>query len=133
MLFYEPHKRDRVVLPHDPFKALIAPRPIGWVTTRSKEGAINLAAPNPLTNAEFMRGLREAAGVRFGLPASGWVLELGTFFLRTESELVLKSRRVAPGRLLNAGFKFRFPEWREAAHDLVCRWKQSASGYAASL
>lgn len=43
MLFYEPHKRDRAVLPHDPFKALIAPRPIGWVTTRSSDGAINLA------------------------------------------------------------------------------------------
>ena len=43
MLFYEPHKRDRTVLPHDPFKALIAPRPIGWVTTRSSDGAINLA------------------------------------------------------------------------------------------
>lgn len=43
MLFYEPHKRDRTLLPHDPFKALIAPRPIGWVSSVSKQGDINLA------------------------------------------------------------------------------------------
>jgi flavin reductase (DIM6/NTAB) family NADH-FMN oxidoreductase RutF len=43
MLFYEPAQRDRSLLPHDPFKALIAPRPIGWVTTRSRDGALNLA------------------------------------------------------------------------------------------
>ncbi len=43
MLFYEPDARDKTILPHDPFKALIAPRPIGWVTTRSKSGALNLA------------------------------------------------------------------------------------------
>src|ERR1039458_8951240 len=43
LLFYEPDARDKTILPHDPFKALIAPRPIGWVTTRSKNGALNLA------------------------------------------------------------------------------------------
>ena len=43
MLFYEPHARDRAILPHDPFKAIIAPRPIGWVTSQSASGAINLA------------------------------------------------------------------------------------------
>jgi flavin reductase (DIM6/NTAB) family NADH-FMN oxidoreductase RutF len=43
LLFYEPDARDKTILPHDPFKALIAPRPIGWVTTRSKSGALNLA------------------------------------------------------------------------------------------
>jgi flavin reductase (DIM6/NTAB) family NADH-FMN oxidoreductase RutF len=43
VLFYEPHLRDKTVLPHDPFKAAIAPRPIGWVSTISAGGAVNLA------------------------------------------------------------------------------------------
>jgi flavin reductase (DIM6/NTAB) family NADH-FMN oxidoreductase RutF len=43
VLFYEPHERDRSLLPHDPFKAAIAPRPIGWVSTLNAEGAVNLA------------------------------------------------------------------------------------------
>ena len=83
-------------------------------------GPINLAAPNPLPNAEFMRGLRRAWGVKFGLPASKWMLEIGAVFLQTETELILKSRRVVPGRLLEAGFPFDFPTWPEAAQNL-CR------------
>jgi uncharacterized protein (TIGR01777 family) len=86
------------------------------------EGAVNVASPNPLENREFMKALREAWGARIGLPAPGWMLELGTFFLRTESELVLKSRRVVPGRLVEDGFQFQFPEWAVAARDLVERW-----------
>ena len=43
MIFYEPHARDRERLPHDPFKALVAPRPIGWVSTLAADGAVNLA------------------------------------------------------------------------------------------
>ena len=88
-------------------------------------GPVNLAAPNPLPNAEFMRQLREAAGVRLGLPATRWMLELGAILLRTETELILKSRRVVPGRLLNAGFAFDFPHWRPAAEDLCRRWSRS--------
>jgi len=86
-------------------------------------GVVNVASPNPLPNREFLEILREAWGIRFGMPARGWMLEIGTFLMRTESELVLKSRRVAPGRLLAAGFQFRFPEWRAAAKDLVGRWR----------
>ena len=93
-------------------------------------GAINLAAPNPLPNAEFMRALREAWGTRLGLPASRWMVELGTWFLRTESELVLKSRRVVPGRLIKAGFGFRFPEWAAAARDLCRRWPEGYKRHA---
>jgi NAD dependent epimerase/dehydratase family enzyme len=66
-----------------------------------------------------MRALREAWGVRIGLPSPGWMVEIGAFALRTESELVLKSRRVVPGRLLAAGFQFLFPEWPAAARALV--------------
>jgi len=86
-------------------------------------GPVNLASPNPLPNAEFMRVLRDAAGVRFGLPATRWMLEMGALALQTETELILKSRRVVPGRLLSAGFEFVFPEWRRAAQDLVERWR----------
>ena len=70
-----------------------------------------MAAPGPLPNAAFMRVLREAWGIRVGLPAARWMLEVGTFLMRTESELVLKSRRVVPGRLLGSGFAFEQPEW----------------------
>ena len=83
------------------------------------KGAVNLCSPHPVPNAAFMRDLRAALGRRFGLPAPAWLLELGTWALRTESELVLKSRRVIPGRLLDAGFTFRFPLWADAARDLA--------------
>jgi uncharacterized protein len=64
----------------------------------------------------------QAAGAYLGPPAAGWMLEIGTFFLRTETELVLKSCRVIPGRLVEAGFQFQFPEWADAAQNLVIRW-----------
>jgi uncharacterized protein (TIGR01777 family) len=83
--------------------------------------AVNLASTEPLPNADFMRVLRKAWGKRWGLPAKRWMLELGAFFLRTESELILKSRRVVPGLLLQSGFKFTFPTWAEAAEDLCSR------------
>jgi uncharacterized protein (TIGR01777 family) len=85
---------------------------------------VNLASPNPLPNCEFLKILREAWGIRFGMPTRGWILEMGTLLMRTESELVLKSRRVVPGRLVSAGFRFCFPAWREAAQDLVARWPE---------
>ena len=87
------------------------------------EGAVNVAAPHPLPNREFMEGLREAWGMPNGLPAPAALIELAAVFLRTESELVLKSRRVVPGRLLEAGFEFEYPEWAEAAEDLVRQWR----------
>ncbi len=86
-------------------------------------GVVNLASPNPLPNAEFLRTLRREWGTRIGLPAAPWLIEIGTWMMRTESELVLKSRRVVPGRLLAAGFQFQFPEWADAARDLVARWR----------
>ena len=86
-------------------------------------GAVNLAAPNPLPNREFMRAMREAWGIWVGLPAAEWMIELGTWAMRTESELVLKSRRVVPGRLLEAGFQFEYSEWPGAARELVGRWR----------
>ena len=86
-------------------------------------GAVNLASPNPLPNRDFMRTLREAWGTRVGLPAPAWLIEIGTFLMQTESELVLKSRWVVPQRLLDAGFSFEFSEWANAARDLVAQWR----------
>jgi len=86
-------------------------------------GVLNLAAPGPLPNAEFMCAMREACGIGFGLSAARWMLEIGAVVLRTETELILKSRRVVPGRLIESGFPFQFPEWRGAARDLVGRWR----------
>jgi uncharacterized protein (TIGR01777 family) len=91
------------------------------------EGPINIAALGPLTQRNFMAALRAASGARIALPATRWMVELGTFFLRTESELILKSRNVVPGRLLGAGFSFEFPEWPSAADDLVTRWRSRRS------
>jgi uncharacterized protein len=87
------------------------------------EGPVNLAAPNPLPNRAFMAALREAWNMPNGIPTPAILLEVGAFLLRTETELVLKSRRVIPGRLLDAGFQFNFPEWHAAAEDLVQRWR----------
>ncbi len=95
-------------------------RALYWLIENDLEGSVNVASPNPLPNSDFMRMLRKAWGTKFGLPASRWMLEVGAFFLRTETELILKSRRVVPGRLLASGFTFQFPTWSEAAADL-CR------------
>ena len=85
------------------------------------DSVVNVSSPAPVPNREFMAVLREAWGVKIGLPASRWMVEIGTWLLRTEPELVLKSRRVIPRRLLESGFRFEFPEWSEAAKDLVAR------------
>ena len=100
---------------------------VDWLIAHDEAaGAINLAAPQPLPQAAFMRELRKAAGVAIGLPATKWMAEVGAFFLRTDTELTLKSRRVVPQRLLDAGFEFAFPSWPKAADDLVRRWRENA-------
>jgi len=99
-------------------------RAIEFLIAREElSGVVNVASPNPLPNREFLRALREAWGARMALPNPKWLIEIGTFLMRTESELVLKSRRVVPARLLAAGFEFSFPEWPAAARDLVARWR----------
>ncbi|HEX5533390.1 MAG TPA: TIGR01777 family oxidoreductase [Actinomycetales bacterium] len=84
-------------------------------------GPVNIAAPEPLPQRDLMRTLRRAWGRRPGLPATAWMAEIGAWVLRTDTELLLKSRRVVPGRLLDAGFSFEYPVWPEAAEDLVRR------------
>lgn len=100
-----------------------------WLIEHDLPGPVNLAAPNPLPNADFMRVLRQAWGMRFGLPAPRWMLEIGTFLMRSESELVLKSRRVVPRRMLESGFVFRYPTWDEAAEELCRRWRDCRSAH----
>lgn len=100
-------------------------RAVYWLIEKQEiEGAINLAAPNPLPNADFMRELREAWGIPLGLPATKLMLEIGAIFMRTETELLLKSRRVVPQRLLEGEFGFHFPSWDSAAKDLCRQWRE---------
>ncbi len=97
-------------------------RAVMWLIQHDElEGPVNLASPNPLPNADFMRALRSARGVPFGLPASQWMLELGAFLAQSETELILKSRRVVPTKLVDSGFTFQFPNWPEAARELCAR------------
>ncbi len=104
-------------------------RAVTWLIEHDElEGAVNLAAPNPLPNADFMRALREAWGIGVGLPATNLMLEVGAFLLRSETELIRKSRRVVPGKLLASGFAFKFPTWPETARDLCQRWRETRSG-----
>ena len=107
-------------------------RAVYWLIEREElDGAVNVAAPHPVPYAEFMRALREAWGIPVGLPAARWMLAVGAFLMRSETELVLKSRRVIPGRLLESGFTFRFPEWPAAARDLCVRWREARRAAAA--
>jgi uncharacterized protein (TIGR01777 family) len=99
-------------------------RAVDWLLERKEiSGSVNLAAPQPLPNAEFMRELRRAWGARFGLPVPRWMLAIGALVMGTETELVLKSRRVVPAVLQRSGFEFKFPEWPDAARDLCKRWR----------
>ncbi len=90
---------------------------------REIDGAVNLASPNPLPNAAFMKAIRAAWGTRVGLPATDWMLEIGARILKTESELILKSRRVVPTRLMQSGFTFAHGDWNAAAKELCERWR----------
>jgi len=93
-----------------------------WIIAHDKlAGVINVSSPNPLPQEDFMRVLRTAAGARVALPALRWMLEIGAAVMGTETELILKSRRVVPARLLESGYVFTHPNWPDAALDLVRR------------
>jgi hypothetical protein len=94
-------------------------RAIEWIIEHENlSGAVNLAAPNPVPNTGFMTTIRKACHTALGLPSPSWLLEVGAFFLRTETELIIKSRRVVPAKLLGNGFKFRFEQPELAIEDL---------------
>lgn len=87
-------------------------RAVEWmINTETARGAYNMAAPNPLTNAEMMKRIRKKVGVSFGLPAFEWMLEIGAFVMRTEAELMTNSMYVYPERLLKEGFVFEREEF----------------------
>ena len=95
-------------------------RAVDWIIEHENlSGPVNVAAPNPITNREMMAALRNVGGMPFGLPAPSWMLEVGAFVLRTETELIIKSRRVVPVRLIESGFHFSFPQFRAALENLI--------------
>lgn len=82
-------------------------------------GAINITAPNPLSNEAFMKKLRQEMKIPFGLNAAVWQLEIASVFLKTETELLLKSRNVYPEKLVKSGFHFNYPVIEQALEDLI--------------
>jgi len=97
-------------------------RAVEWLIDRDDfSGPVNLASPNQIPQREMMRIIRRELGVPFGLPATRRMLEVAAFVHRTEAELIIKSRRVAPGRLLEAGFQFLFPRMEDAVREIEGR------------
>jgi uncharacterized protein (TIGR01777 family) len=95
-------------------------RAIEFLSTSPDFGdTVNVTSPNPVENRDLMAILRRVLGVRSGIPLFGWMLEVGAFGIRTETELLLKSRWVVPTRLLAAGFEFKFPQLDGALRDIL--------------
>ena len=88
------------------------------IDTPNVFGTINLASPKPLRETDLMRALRDRIKpwIHFNVPA--WMLTIGAFFLRTETELVLKSRRVVPTRAQQLGYIFQYPSINRALDEL---------------
>lgn len=91
------------------------------------EGVFNCAAPNPVTNEALMESIRNMLSVPIGLPAPEWLLKIGAMLIHTEPELILKSRWVLPRRLLEAGFKFRYPQLPDALKSLNTSFEATGS------
>ena len=92
---------------------------IRWILDRDDlAGPINVASPGASDSRGLMRALRQTVGARVGLPATRWMLELGSWALRTESEMVLKSRWVRPEVLEASGYRFRWAELEPALRDV---------------
>jgi NAD dependent epimerase/dehydratase family enzyme len=97
-------------------------RSIQWILAHPElEGPVNIASPNPVPNAVFMKTFREVCHRPVGLPATAWMLEIGAFLLRTETELLVKSRRVVPEKLIDSGFRFQYPELRAALEQITAQ------------
>lgn len=94
-------------------------RAVDFIIEKELTGKVNIVSPKPIRNVDFMSKLRKAVNFPFGIPLSKTLLEIGSFFIRTETELVLKSRNVIPKRLLENGFEFKFGNIDEAFQDLA--------------
>lgn len=96
-----------------------------WLFENEKaEGVYNCVAPNAVSNKQFLQTLRKISGNVFGLPAPALLLELGAFLIRTETELMLKSRWVYPARALHEGFNFRFKTIEDAFNEIISHLKR---------
>jgi uncharacterized protein len=97
-------------------------RMIEWFTGHTElNGTYNCAAPNPVTNSEFMQTLRRTTGTRIGLPAYTWMIKIGGAVIGTSPELVLKSRWVLPTKILETGFQFHYPDLDKAMKDIISK------------
>ncbi|MGB1032365.1 MAG: TIGR01777 family oxidoreductase [Flavobacteriales bacterium] len=94
-------------------------RSLEFIMKSRVEGTINVCAPTPEKNEQMMRILRDLLSKKIGIHADEWMLEIGAFVLRTETELVLKSRNVIPKKLQQLGFSFRYPNMDKALLNLV--------------
>ena len=93
---------------------------IDWVIQeKSIEGILHCASPYPVTNKEFMKSMRSAVSMPFGLPNPGFLIRLGAVFIGTEPELVLSGRRVVSKILAENNFKFKYPHLADAVHQLA--------------
>ncbi|MHB8635333.1 MAG: TIGR01777 family oxidoreductase [Fimbriimonadaceae bacterium] len=101
-----------------------------WFLLEHEElaGPVNIASPSPMPNVEFNATIRQAFGTRLAVPVPTWLLDIGMAMIKSESELVLKSRRVIPTRLLKAGFEFKYETWGNACKELMHRWKATHTG-----
>ena len=91
------------------------------------KGVINFSSPHPMPQKEFMSHIRAACGTKIYFPITKWMSEIGAIFLKTDTQLILKSRRVVPTKLLSNGFQFQFPQWSEAVADIICRSNEENS------
>lgn len=89
-----------------------------FLQNETSSGAYNMAAPNPVSNEVLHRTLRKTLGVPFGIPQPKFLLEFGAWLIKTETELILKSRYVISKRLPEEGFTYQFPTIEACLADL---------------
>ncbi|MDW8849373.1 TIGR01777 family oxidoreductase [Flavobacterium sp. MMLR14_040] len=94
---------------------------VDFIIQKEIVGVINVVSPEPVRNFNFMQKLRKAIGFPFGIPMNVFLLKIGSFFIRTEAELVLKSRNVIPKRLLENGFEFKFGDIDKTFENLLSK------------
>lgn len=94
-------------------------RAISFIIEKRLEGNINVVSPKPQRNVDFMRELRKAVGIPFGISISENMLKIGAKIIQTEPELVLKSRNVIPKRLTENGFTFEYHNLEKAFKNLL--------------
>jgi len=94
---------------------------VEFIIQKEMTGIINIVSPDPISNTKFMKKLQKAVGIPFGIPINAFLLKIGAAIIRTETELVLKSRNVIPQRLLDSGFKFKFANLDIAFQNLLSK------------